>query len=53
MVDTVVPPTTSKKVYFYCTGYGKFGNVLENPTSILVRDLPDLLSAQAASPRGN
>ena len=35
------------KVYFYVTGFGKFGNILENPTTHLVKALPDLLKAAA------
>ena len=38
------------KVYFYVTGFGKFANILENPTSIMVRDLPELLRQQAENP---
>ena len=34
-------------MFFYITGFGKFGNVLENPTSILVGKLPDLLTEPA------
>ena len=30
--------------YFYCTGFGKFGTVLENPTSKLITALPSLLT---------
>ena len=32
-----------KKVFFYVTGFGKFGPILENPTTYLVRDLPSLI----------
>ena len=32
-----------QKTFFYVTGFGKFGNVLENPTTYLIRDLPKLL----------
>ena len=30
--------------FFYCTGFGKFGNILTNPTSQLVQAMPQLLS---------
>ena len=30
--------------YFYCTGFGKFGNIMTNPTTKLVEALPALLS---------
>ena len=33
------------KVYFYVTGFGKFGEILENPTTILVRELAGLIEA--------
>jgi len=32
-----------QKTYFYVTGFGKFANILENPTTYLVRALPELL----------
>ena len=34
------------KVFFYVTGFGKFCGVSENPTSIMVRDLPTILPLQ-------
>ena len=30
--------------FFYCTGFGKFGDILENPTSKLIEALPALLA---------
>ena len=36
-----------KKVYFYITGFGKFANILENPSTHLVNALPRLLKNQA------
>ena len=33
------------KVMFYITGFGKFGPVLENPTTKLVNALPQLLAS--------
>ena len=30
--------------YFYCTGFGKFGQILHNPTSKLIEALPALLN---------
>ena len=41
MVDS--GETADVMTYFYCTGFGKFGNVLENPTSRLIQNLPELL----------
>ena len=32
-----------KKTHFWVTGFGKFGNILENPTTYLVKALPDIL----------
>jgi pyroglutamyl-peptidase len=34
--------TTSPRICFYITGFGKFGTVIENPTSILVNKIADL-----------
>ena len=31
------------RTYFYVTGFGKFANILENPTTHLVRSLPKLI----------
>ena len=36
-------------MYFYVTGFGKFGNILENPTTVLVRNLSELLNADERS----
>ena len=36
-------------MHFYITGFGKFGDVLENPTSILVAKLPELLALKIAN----
>ena len=33
--------------FFYITGFGKFANVLENPSSKLVELLPELLKRKA------
>ena len=38
-------------MFFYVTGFGKFGNILENPSSIVVRDLPNILSQQSSEGR--
>ena len=37
--------------YFYCTGFGKFGNILTNPTTDLVGALPALLQSHPENER--
>ena len=43
MVDS--GETADVMTYFYCTGFGKFGNVLTNPTTKLVETLPNILKS--------
>lgn len=38
-------PIKTKRVVLFFTGFGKFGKVLENPTTFLSRALKDLLKA--------
>ena len=37
------------KVFFYVTGFGRFGNILENPTMHLVNNLPGKLAGLKSS----
>lgn len=38
--------TVKRKVVLFFTGFGKFGPVLENPTTFLSRSLKDLLAKE-------
>jgi pyrrolidone-carboxylate peptidase len=35
---------SNKEVVLFVTGFGKFGKILENPTTTLVERLPELLT---------
>lgn len=44
-VESKLPITKKKNIILFFTGFGKFGKVLENPTTYLSRALPELLKA--------
>lgn len=42
MDSSQAPP---KEVVLFVTGFGKFGKIIDNPTTVLVKALPELLKA--------